>query len=696
MSDVEAKLMHLMESDDSIADSSKMEQLINIIGGEASLNHTAQTLIVTALMATQEGDLLSRFAHSVALDKVHSWLVDASKDSSQPERTTELLLLLGRLPMTVSSLQQSGIGKTVNKLRKSADVGVQKGAAELVVSWKAIASSAPSPTEPAGASLSQAAAPSAAISVVTTKRPLPAAAPVPEKRSKPAVEMSTEAADSSLDSALSAQALPRKASLKPDHLRPRRPVQPMSLSIPTPASRSSKPPSPLKPTPESAKSNSPSWSVPITDAGLPRAPTKRVNWAPTGSLAEIREYVIEDKKRPPASVDFRDQLAQDLEREKQTMMQQRQALLDDPILQLLRPNLPPADVASSSAPTVAAAAATTGGLQPTLPWREPPLLSETLWPAVKGDLSTEREAQRQRRARSLAREATGDVENPSEPPVGDSQPTRPDSMTPLIPLERPSEPATDPISAQSGVAGVGQGQAGGPGPTELSGLEVGNMEQMMMQQLISGNAMSGTGTMGGGSMGSMGSMGPMTGGSMNGMSSMGGLGGLGGMADGLGGCLNGGGLNGMGGGLGAMQPQQRQPQQQSNTSGGNLTEKLILQLMMQGGAQKPQSATSGVGARSGVGLGFGNMGMGANSWAQDASTRRDPTSHPKFRTKPCRYFASAGGCKNGERCTFLHLAGGSAEYDNADQGMGIGSMSGSRGGAPSRLPGLNNLQPWTS
>lgn len=90
------------------------------------------------------------------------------------------------------------------------------------------------------------------------------------------------------------------------------------------------------------------------------------------------------------------------------------------------------------------------------------------------------------------------------------------------------------------------------------------------------------------------------------------------------------------------------------------------------------------------------MGMGANSWAQDASTRRDPTSHPKFRTKPCRYFASAGGCKNGERCTFLHLAGGSAEYDNADQGMGIGSMSGSRGGAPSRLPGLNNLQPWTS
>jgi hypothetical protein len=332
-------------------------------------------------------------------------------------------------------------------------------------------------------------------------------------------------------------------------------------------------------------------------------------------------------------VDFRDQLAQDLEREKQTMMQQRQALLDDPILQLLRPNLPPADVASSSAPTVAAAAATTGGLQPTLPWREPPLLSETLWPAVKGDLSTEREAQRQRRARSLAREATGDVENPSEPPVGDSQPTRPDSMTPLIPLERPSEPATDPISAQSGVAGVGQGQAGGPGPTELSGLEVGNMEQMMMQQLISGNAMSGTGTMGGGSMGSMGSMGPMTGGSMNGMSSMGGLGGLGGMADGLGGCLNGGGLNGMGvrcypqleslatmsigfcrgslldlrwwqGGLGAMQPQQRQPQQQSNTSGGNLTEKLILQLMMQGvrsSAMSPCGLVGGAGEPAGAG-----------------------------------------------------------------------------------------------
>ena len=39
-----------------------------------------------------------------------------------------------------------------------------------------------------------------------------------------------------------------------------------------------------------------------------------------------------------------------------------------------------------------------GGPQATLPWCTPPLLDQSLWPEVKGDLSTERDAQRQRRA----------------------------------------------------------------------------------------------------------------------------------------------------------------------------------------------------------------------------------------------------------------------------------------------------------
>merc|ERR1719310_1927649 len=43
--------------------------------------------------------------------------------------------------------------------------------------------------------------------------------------------------DSSLDSALSAQGAPRKASLKPDHMRSRRPVQPLDSTTMPPRAR---------------------------------------------------------------------------------------------------------------------------------------------------------------------------------------------------------------------------------------------------------------------------------------------------------------------------------------------------------------------------------------------------------------------------------------------------------------------------
>ena len=42
------------------------------------------------------------------------------------------------LPMSVDSLKASGIGKTVNKLRKASDAGVQSAAAALMTDWKAL------------------------------------------------------------------------------------------------------------------------------------------------------------------------------------------------------------------------------------------------------------------------------------------------------------------------------------------------------------------------------------------------------------------------------------------------------------------------------------------------------------------------------------------------------------------------------
>ena len=72
---------------------------------------------------------------------------------------------------------------------------------------------------------------------------------------------------------------------------------------------------------------------------------------------------------------------------------------------------------------------------------------------------------------------------------------------------------------------------------------------------------------------------------------------------------------------------------------------LASQGMQQNGGMQPQGHGQGFngGGLNGGGL---NGGFERREW-------RDMTSHPKYKTKPCRYFA-AGSCKNGDRCTFLH------------------------------------------
>merc|ERR1712228_1081948 len=93
-------------------------------------------------------------------------------------------------------------------------------------------------------------------------------------------------------------------------------------------------------------------------------------------------------------------------------------------------------------------------------------------------------------------------------------------------------------------------------------------------------------------------------------------------------------------------------------------EKLMLQMMLQSSAQGLQQS-QGMGGM-GVGRGHGFNGVGSFGGTRDW---REMASHPKFKTKPCRYFA-AGGCKNGDRCTFVHdpnFVGDPADFYNNSQ-----------------------------
>jgi len=715
--------------DKSVSDSTKMDRLIETVSADAQLTPMAQTIILTELMSTTDSELLARFSHSNALEQVRKWLQDTMEDPVQPQLTLALLLLLGHLPMTVKSLQDSGVGKTVNKLRRSSDAAVQAGAADLRKKWMAIASAETPPPVVADPPAKR----------PNEQKPVSTAAP-PVKKAKAShpVETSHVATeDSALDSALSAESTRRKASIKPDHLRPRRPVQPMSISVPPIAPIRAKATSAASPESISGAAAAATSAVasprPFEAAAPPAPPPRRVQWAPAASLTQVREYLIEDHQKRAFS-GFKDQLAFDVEREKQTMMQQRHSQRG-----LLENSHAPA------AEPIGMVGGADSVPQPTQPWKTPPLLPESLWPVVKGDASTERETQRQRRSLVPRTNGLGMSETPAEPAIEDRTPKREnDASTPLIPLERvtASCPSVDTESSacasagalnslgpleghNNGLMGAGGGMGAGTlGNNMGNGSSLLGMDQQMLQNML----FRGCGMNNGLSSASLGSglsSGCINGVGMNGRSLSGVPGNLGGGMMGSGGIMNNalGGMSGLNnnhkagtganmmGGLtmagmnGANGVQQRAQGQQNG--GGNLTEKIYMQMMLQGNKQGAAPGMSNAMGR-GLGMNTGLTGFGSSGGFDHAAARRDPATHPKFRTKPCRYYASSGGCKNGDRCTFLHMALSSEQFarEFGNDGMSHGGATNNSAGGGNagqyglgpgratsngRLPGLSGV-----
>ena len=130
--------------------------------------------------------------------------------------------------LTLWCVQTSGVGKTVNRLRKASESTVHRAAGALLKDWKAVASESSAITAPAT---------SQTICAVTgSKRTLSISAASNEKRQRPVPSATpggtSHAADEhSLDSALATAAVPRKASLKPDFIKPRRPVKSMAMAM---------------------------------------------------------------------------------------------------------------------------------------------------------------------------------------------------------------------------------------------------------------------------------------------------------------------------------------------------------------------------------------------------------------------------------------------------------------------------------
>eukprot|EP00965_Chrysotila_dentata_P180821 5969074-Pleurochrysis_carterae.AAC.1 len=203
-----------VRSDSGIVDMDAMKGLIKAICDGQATDKAEQMAIVRAIAETSSTELLMAFTHSPALGQLGAWLQQNLTD----EETLAILKLLRHLPVDVESLQASGVGKTVNKLRKRECSAVQQASIALLQDWKAMAC-ATSGSSPAA---------SAPAPLPACKRAQsPGAFDAEAKRARPA--MFEE--DDSLDSALSAQCPARKASLTSGNPRIRRSVPPVDVGV---------------------------------------------------------------------------------------------------------------------------------------------------------------------------------------------------------------------------------------------------------------------------------------------------------------------------------------------------------------------------------------------------------------------------------------------------------------------------------
>jgi hypothetical protein len=116
------RIAELINDDNSVGGEVQMDSLIKMMSDEGgSLGSTAEDLIIEVLLATPPKPLLERFSHSESLARVDEWLARSAADSYET-RTLQLLSLLARMPMSIEALQKSGVGKTVNKLRKAPEL----------------------------------------------------------------------------------------------------------------------------------------------------------------------------------------------------------------------------------------------------------------------------------------------------------------------------------------------------------------------------------------------------------------------------------------------------------------------------------------------------------------------------------------------------------------------------------------------
>jgi hypothetical protein len=113
-------------------------RFVVLLSKETSFNN--RSLLLTALKTTTFNPVSTkRFMETEGISILNSWLSDSQEQNKLPI-IRSILKILRMLPITLTVLQSTRIGKSVNSLRKHPDLQIKKKALELVDRWKKLLS----------------------------------------------------------------------------------------------------------------------------------------------------------------------------------------------------------------------------------------------------------------------------------------------------------------------------------------------------------------------------------------------------------------------------------------------------------------------------------------------------------------------------------------------------------------------------
>lgn len=232
------QLLDIVDRQGGVSEPQKMIKLQKIMAEEKSPD--AQSLLLNIVSNSRRLDLKKVFIDNDGLVVLKAWLIQAIKEKNT-QLVRQLLKVIYTLPMTVETLQKSGMGKLIKKLENHPTEVVKKWAVRIMNSWKDVVLNASKKAESSSAKKDVAeekaaaekarldkkekeVSPTAARGMKRTREVTPAA----PKAAKPGPQLKISASED-FDDLIAGPAKPRPVAEKrkltgliPDHVKRRR------------------------------------------------------------------------------------------------------------------------------------------------------------------------------------------------------------------------------------------------------------------------------------------------------------------------------------------------------------------------------------------------------------------------------------------------------------------------------------------